>query len=242
MFHCNKSRIICKYGKTREIIVDMAEVDMAIYGKTVSLIGGLENIQIAKEAVEMIFNGSRHKSVYGFLEHKQQELKLKGKLAKYKESLTSQEIESLIEDTKNTSLRRDFLECIKMLPNWNEEYIKLFPTVLSRALISDLIEGGFTSDVQKLVRTSFESSKDFRDTVIYFFKNCQNEDWYKESGVSFEKQLITLVKILEITQREIDNHVNSTDNKKIQKTICDLLFKDKKFTRNCYNTKHINIY
>ena len=72
-----KSRIIGKDGKTREIIMDMAEVDMAIYGKTVSLIGGLENIQIAKEAVEMILNGSRHKSVYGFLEHKQQELKLK---------------------------------------------------------------------------------------------------------------------------------------------------------------------
>ncbi|MCQ2972175.1 MAG: KH domain-containing protein [archaeon] len=72
-----KSRIIGKDGKTREIIMDMAEVDMAIYGKTVSLIGGLKNIQIAKEAVEMILNGSRHKSVYGFLEHKQQELKLK---------------------------------------------------------------------------------------------------------------------------------------------------------------------
>lgn len=72
-----KGRIIGKDGKTREIIMDMAEVDMAIYGKTISLIGCLENIQIAKEAIEMILNGSRHKSVYGFLEHKQQELKLK---------------------------------------------------------------------------------------------------------------------------------------------------------------------
>lgn len=37
-----KGRIIGKDGKTREIIVDMAEVDMAIYGKTVSLIGELQ--------------------------------------------------------------------------------------------------------------------------------------------------------------------------------------------------------
>ncbi|MDL2247089.1 KH domain-containing protein [Methanobrevibacter sp. OttesenSCG-928-K11] len=73
----HKGRIIGKDGKTREIIVEMAEVDMAIYGKTVSFIGALENIMIAKEAIEMILNGSRHKSVYGFLEHKQQELKLK---------------------------------------------------------------------------------------------------------------------------------------------------------------------
>ena len=61
-----KGRIIGKDGKTREIIVDMAEVDMAIYGKTVSLIGELQNVMVAKEAVEMILNGSRHKSVYAF--------------------------------------------------------------------------------------------------------------------------------------------------------------------------------
>ena len=72
-----KGRIIGKDGKTREIIVDMAEVDMAIYGKTVSLIGELENVMVAKEAVEMILNGSRHKSVYSFLENKKNERKMK---------------------------------------------------------------------------------------------------------------------------------------------------------------------
>jgi ribosomal RNA assembly protein len=72
-----KGRIIGKDGKTREIIVGMAEVDMAIYGKTVSIIGLLDNVEIAKEAVEMILNGSRHKSVYGFLENKKQDLKMK---------------------------------------------------------------------------------------------------------------------------------------------------------------------
>ena len=73
----HKGRIIGKDGKTREIIMEMAEVDMAIYGKTVSLIGEMDNIMIAKEAVEMILNGSRHKSVYGFLEHKKETLKMK---------------------------------------------------------------------------------------------------------------------------------------------------------------------
>ena len=72
-----KGRIIGKDGKTREIIMEMAEVDMAVYGKTVSLIGEMDNIMIAKEAIEMILNGSRHKSVYGFLEHKKDSLKMK---------------------------------------------------------------------------------------------------------------------------------------------------------------------
>ena len=73
----HKGRIIGKDGKTREIIMEMAEVHMAIYGKTVSLIGEMDNIMIAKEAIEMILNGSRHKSVYGFLEHKKEDLKRK---------------------------------------------------------------------------------------------------------------------------------------------------------------------
>ena len=57
--------------------MEMAEVDMAVYGKTVSLIGEMDNIMVAKEAIEMILNGSRHKSVYGFLEHKKEDLKRK---------------------------------------------------------------------------------------------------------------------------------------------------------------------
>ncbi|MDR2967665.1 MAG: KH domain-containing protein [Methanobacteriaceae archaeon] len=72
-----KGRIIGKDGRTRELIIDMAEVSMAVYGKTVSFIGKLNNVMIAKEAVEMILNGSRHKSVYTFLENKSQEMKIK---------------------------------------------------------------------------------------------------------------------------------------------------------------------
>lgn len=72
-----KGRIIGKNGKTRELITELAEVDMAVYGKTVSFIGEMENVLIAKEAVEMILNGSRHKSVYAFLENKKETLKVK---------------------------------------------------------------------------------------------------------------------------------------------------------------------
>lgn len=72
-----KGRIIGANGKTRELITELAEVDMAIYGKTVSFIGEIDNVLVAKEAVEMILNGSRHKSVYAFLENKKETLKLK---------------------------------------------------------------------------------------------------------------------------------------------------------------------
>ena len=72
-----KGRIIGANGKTRELITELADVDMAVYGKTVSLIGEMDNILVAKEAIEMILNGSRHKSVYSFLENKKETLKLR---------------------------------------------------------------------------------------------------------------------------------------------------------------------
>jgi ribosomal RNA assembly protein len=72
-----KGRIIGKDGKTRDIITEMTGTYVSVYGKTVSLIGEIEHLQIAKEAVEMILKGSRHKSVYSFLERKKQEIKLR---------------------------------------------------------------------------------------------------------------------------------------------------------------------
>jgi transcription elongation factor GreA len=132
----------------------------------------------------------------------------------------------LLKDSKNTTLKKDFLESIKMLADWNVQYIKLFPVVLDGSLLNILVEAGHTADVQKLVRTSFENFKDYRETVMFFFKECQDKDWYKDAGVNYEKQIITLINIIELTFREINNHVNTTENKKINKNATLLLFKD----------------
>lgn len=72
-----KGRIIGRNGITKEIITDMADVDMAVYGKTVSLIGRMENIMVAKEAINMILTGSRHKTIYSYLENQKRERKEK---------------------------------------------------------------------------------------------------------------------------------------------------------------------
>lgn len=70
-----KGRIIGKSGRTRQIMHDMLDVEISIYGKTVSIIGKIENVQMAKEAVTMILDGSTQKSVYAYLERMQDKLK-----------------------------------------------------------------------------------------------------------------------------------------------------------------------
>ena len=93
-------------------------------------------------------------------------------------------------------------------------------------LIDQLIKNGFTADVQKLAKTSFEIYKDYRETVLFFFEKCQDFDWFKAADIPYEKQLITLINIIELTFREINNHVNTTENKKINKKATDLLFEN----------------
>ncbi len=144
----------------------------------------------------------------------------------YKHIEDPREIYCLLKDTKNTHLRADFIKTIKLLPDWDEQYIKLFPTALKEEILKSLIDGGQVEKVQKMVRKCFEQYKDYRDAVLFFFEKCQEKDWFKDAGVSYEKQLITLINIIELTFREIKNHVNSTENKKINKNATNLLFQE----------------
>ncbi len=132
-----------------------------------------------------------------------------------------------LKDTKNTYLREDYLKCIKdLLPNWAEVYINLFPTVLQKNMIDTLLKEGHTEEVKKLAINTFENYKDYREAAVFFFKESQDEDWFKETKISYEKQLITMLHIMNVGFKEIENHVDSTENKKVNKQIQTLLFKD----------------
>jgi ribosomal RNA assembly protein len=70
-----KSRIIGMNGKTRRTIEELTEADVVIYGHTVGIIGMFEQVDAARNAVQMIIQGSEHHTVYNFLQKKRRELK-----------------------------------------------------------------------------------------------------------------------------------------------------------------------
>ncbi|MBI4362158.1 MAG: RNA-processing protein [Euryarchaeota archaeon] len=69
------SRLIGSGGRTRAILEELSETSVSVYGKTVSLIGLPEHLGVAREALEMLFDGSPHPVVYAFLERKHKELR-----------------------------------------------------------------------------------------------------------------------------------------------------------------------
>jgi ribosomal RNA assembly protein len=63
-----RGRIIGEKGRSRSFIEKNTGAMVSIYGKTASFIGPFEAVETAKKAVDMLCNGSRHGSVYRFLE------------------------------------------------------------------------------------------------------------------------------------------------------------------------------
>lgn len=70
-----KSRIIGKDGKTRRILEEETTTKISIYGRTVSIIGDVQHLMVARDAVEMLIKGDLHRSVYRYLDRKRAELK-----------------------------------------------------------------------------------------------------------------------------------------------------------------------
>ena len=72
-----KGRVIGKDGKSRQLIEELSEAYVSVYGKTVCIIGTAESASMAKRAVEYLLQGSTHASVYKWLENRRREMKRK---------------------------------------------------------------------------------------------------------------------------------------------------------------------
>ncbi|MFB6214192.1 MAG: pre-rRNA-processing protein PNO1 [Candidatus Nanohaloarchaea archaeon] len=66
-----KGRVIGRDGETRRHVEKEANIDIAIYGSTVGMIGRPVNIEVALESIRMLLQGSSHSTAYGYLEKNQ---------------------------------------------------------------------------------------------------------------------------------------------------------------------------
>jgi ribosomal RNA assembly protein len=70
-----KGRIIGMNGKTRRTIEELTEADVVVYGHTIGIIGSFEQADAARNAVQMLIQGSQHHTVYAYLQKKRREFK-----------------------------------------------------------------------------------------------------------------------------------------------------------------------
>jgi ribosomal RNA assembly protein len=70
-----KGRIIGANGKTRKLIEELTDASVVVYGHTVGFIGTFEQVDVARNAVQMLIDGSQHHTVYKYLQRKRSEFK-----------------------------------------------------------------------------------------------------------------------------------------------------------------------
>jgi ribosomal RNA assembly protein len=70
-----KGRVIGANGKTRRLIEELTDSSVVIYGHTIGFIGTFERVDVARNAVQMLINGSQHHTVNKYLQRKRSEFK-----------------------------------------------------------------------------------------------------------------------------------------------------------------------
>jgi len=135
---------------------------------------------------------------------------------------------SVYQNIKDTELRNAFVQHIKLfVPEWSDVYIKLLPYARSMKMIDDLKNAHYDQKLKKMAMDVVEDYKDHREAFIWLVKDLRNEPWFAELGIVREKIMLTLLHILDITFKEMDNHKDTTENKKVNKLVQSILFKDK---------------
>jgi ribosomal RNA assembly protein len=65
-----KGRVIGSEGRSKKIIEKYSGAKIAVYGKTVSVMGKWESVRVARQAVEDLLRGAKHTGVFKGLEER----------------------------------------------------------------------------------------------------------------------------------------------------------------------------
>lgn len=129
---------------------------------------------------------------------------------------------------KDTELKNQFIQNIKLfIPSWPDIYIQLLPYARSVKMLDALESNGHEEKLKRMAMYIVENYKDMREAFIWLAKDLKDKPWMKELGIVREKIILTLLHILDITFKEIDSHKDTTENRKINKLVQNILFKEK---------------
>jgi ribosomal RNA assembly protein len=70
-----RARVIGTDGKARKTIEYLTDTEIVVYGKTISIIGDFNGVHLARSAFDSLLGGSRHATVYAWLEKHRKNMK-----------------------------------------------------------------------------------------------------------------------------------------------------------------------
>lgn len=75
-----KSRVIGREGKTKQVLEGLTDSKISVHGHTVSVISDATKMNILKKSIDMLLTGSKHATVYHFVEAQMRALRREEKM------------------------------------------------------------------------------------------------------------------------------------------------------------------
>lgn len=148
-----------------------------------------------------------------------------------------EEVEELFRKIESTELRREFLIQVKKnIENWSEYYVRLFPICLFRQVLEDLDNNGYSDEINKLITDIINHYREYREAFIWVAKNAKEDNWFSKLDIPYEKILINMVHLLDITFRDVSTKKYAAANRKINRSISNYLFKENTLEEFILNT------
>ncbi|MDR1625691.1 MAG: transcription elongation factor GreA [Spirochaetia bacterium] len=138
-------------------------------------------------------------------------------------------MEELFQKIGNANLKKDLLAQIrKNSPAWQRLFISLFPHILSRQVLDEVVAAGGREALREFFLHIINGYRENRATFAWLVKNFFTAEWYGSLNVKYEKILISMIHLLDISFREIENRKDAGENRKLHRQIHSYLFEDEK--------------
>ncbi len=140
-----------------------------------------------------------------------------------------EDLDELFKNIQYADLKKEFLVEIKRhIEGWQNYYIQLFPYYLNKTILDELISKGFDDLVKDKLQDILSHYREYRDAFLWIARNAVEEEWFEKLSFQYEKILINMIHLLDITFRDISNKKDVTENKKINRAIMTYLFKEQR--------------
>lgn len=138
------------------------------------------------------------------------------------------EIISIFRNIDDSEIKRDFLvEVKKNHEDWQEIFKKLLPYYQTMFIIDELEEDKEGKNkIKELFEDSINTYREKPELFVWLTKNFSETEWGSK-GIQYERVMIPLLHLLDITFRNISNKKEVSFNRKLNKNIQTILFEDK---------------
>lgn len=148
-----------------------------------------------------------------------------------------QNIDQTFAHLPDADLKRSFLEeIINYQDDWDLVYKQLFPYYLSTFIIDELVDREKKDTLIQLFKDSYSRYKEMPEMFLWLVKNYDREFWNDLIEVNFEKILLALLHLLDISNRAVSSKKDVSFNRKIGKIISGILFTEKNLHQYLYES------